>query len=675
MTKILFYSKVIKKLFLTKNFDYIILSLFFVIIVFSNIVWLKIDTQPPHWDAARHFWTSLHYKQIVFDGEREQSKYLLKELSKRYYYYPPFFYLTTLPIYFIAKSADAVTLSANIFYIFILIFSTYGIGKIIWNRKTGILASAFISVSPMILSFFREYQLDMPLTAMVALSFYLLLKSQQFSRLKYSILLGFSLAGGMLTKWTFPIFIIGPIIFIIGAVIIQALKQKNKIKYLLLRIGNACICFLVLSILSFPWYWYNRHQLKIDFTNNGSITVNKGAYLTHMINSHTYLALFVFITIGVIITFTLKNNFKKNTILLFSIATIFALMQKYIKNTDARYMLPWLVYGSILASFWLTNISNKLFKNFITSIFIIIMVVNFFLVSFGLNFLPQSLPIRIGQNKYTLFHQGGYTSGRPVTENWQIENILSDIAQDSKNQNIPQPIKLTSQIDDHIRFNNWGLIYYSLLHNTLGISYDDFNKIYWSDYIITRFDNADSEKKFILEKEREQKDIGFELFLVNEYPLPNQTKAQLYRINILNDRFSFVPEIDNLEKVGCNCQIIYDDSKIITGNNNDIILFGPYIPLKSGNYQLSLWAKTTKGSSIPANQDIGNIKVYNYEKNIEYGNSIIFNTNFDLEDRWTKFIVNFNITNTDRHDKLEFVLISSMPNTLKILKYEISPKE
>jgi len=149
----------------------------------------------------------------------------------------------------------------------------------------------------------------------------------------------------------------------------------------------------------------------------------------------------------------------------------------------------------------------------------------------------------------------------------------------------------------------------------------------------------------------------------------------LYRINILNDRFSFVPEIDNLEKVGCNCQIIYDDSKIITGNNNDIILFGPYIPLKSGNYQLSLWAKTTKGSSIPANQDIGNIKVYNYEKNIEYGNSTIFNTNFDLEDRWTKFIVNFNITNTDRHDKLEFVLISSMPNTLKILKYEISPKE
>ena len=78
MTKILFYSKVIKKLILTKNFDYIILSLFFVIIVFSNIVWLKIDTQPPHWDAAHHFWTSLHYKQIVFDGEREQSKYLLK---------------------------------------------------------------------------------------------------------------------------------------------------------------------------------------------------------------------------------------------------------------------------------------------------------------------------------------------------------------------------------------------------------------------------------------------------------------------------------------------------------------------------------------------------------------------------------------------------------------------
>jgi 4-amino-4-deoxy-L-arabinose transferase-like glycosyltransferase len=58
---------------------------------------------------------------------------------------------------------------SNVVFIAIMAYSIYGIGFELWNRTTGLLSSLFVLSMPMLVSQFKEYQLDAQLSAMAAL--------------------------------------------------------------------------------------------------------------------------------------------------------------------------------------------------------------------------------------------------------------------------------------------------------------------------------------------------------------------------------------------------------------------------------------------------------------------------------------------------------------------------
>ena len=148
-----------------------------------NLLWVAIDSGRVHWDFARHLGNSLFYKDTFTLSDPIQ--YL-----EGYVAYPPFMYWVTDAFYAVLGTDLWVAILSNSVFIAILVFATFGIGKTLWGPRVGFLAALFAVTSPLFVTQLRQYMLDAPLAALVALSLYLLIRSDYFSDRRYSLLLG-----------------------------------------------------------------------------------------------------------------------------------------------------------------------------------------------------------------------------------------------------------------------------------------------------------------------------------------------------------------------------------------------------------------------------------------------------------------------------------------------------
>src|SRR5919204_3986762 len=90
-------------------------------------------------------------------------------------------------------------------------------GKTFWNGRVGLLATFFVVTTPLLTSLFKWYMLDPPLTAMVALALYLLIRSEFFAQRRYALAFGVVCGLGMLTKWTFVLCLALPAVYGLAA--------------------------------------------------------------------------------------------------------------------------------------------------------------------------------------------------------------------------------------------------------------------------------------------------------------------------------------------------------------------------------------------------------------------------------------------------------------------------
>ncbi len=104
-----------------------------------------------------------------------------------------------------------VILLANLFFLFILLSSVYEIGSVLYDKRTGLLAALLGSMLPMVFGLSRVAMLDYPLMCMCSLSCCLLLKTNRFVSVKYSVLFGVIFGLTELTKESAVIFL-GPLV-------------------------------------------------------------------------------------------------------------------------------------------------------------------------------------------------------------------------------------------------------------------------------------------------------------------------------------------------------------------------------------------------------------------------------------------------------------------------------
>jgi len=300
----------IKKFFaIFKNRPLLIVGLIFIFWAILNLIWVGLNKTEPHLDMTRHLYNSLIYDQEI--SIRKPLRALVFWIDA-YQYYPPFVYVLTKPFYIFGNSTFAA-ISSMMLWLAILLFGLYGVAKRIWNEKTGLIAVLILAATPIFIGQSKEYMLDLPLAAWVILTIYLLLKTDHFQNQFMGLILGLVLGLGMLIKWTYPAFIIFPLIYILA----QAWRADWKDKRWSRGITSIFV-LITAAAIAFPWYYIHRLTIYKDFLINGSALAKADPnhvvgffswiyYPIQGLNFYFFLPLGLLIVTGLILSITAKK--------------------------------------------------------------------------------------------------------------------------------------------------------------------------------------------------------------------------------------------------------------------------------------------------------------------------------------------------------------------------------
>jgi 4-amino-4-deoxy-L-arabinose transferase-like glycosyltransferase len=224
----------------------------------NNWIWLVKNVTWTGWDKARHLAQSLAY----FHQFGQFSLQSLFAVMVGDPIRPPLFAASaSLPYALFGRTADVATM-VNVIYMAIALGATYGIGRRWGGTRLGLAATVLLAFLPMFYAMSRYFYLEFALTAMVALTVYLLLATEGFQKRKVSLAFGLSLGLGLLTKRTFAVFAVGPLVVAVlnaGLLPIAWERLKRRPRLYLGKLALALVGGLALALL---WYLPNRETVQ-----------------------------------------------------------------------------------------------------------------------------------------------------------------------------------------------------------------------------------------------------------------------------------------------------------------------------------------------------------------------------------------------------------------------------
>ncbi|MCE1245653.1 MAG: glycosyltransferase family 39 protein [Firmicutes bacterium] len=216
----------------------IFLILFIVFFVWQNNHFIRMDTAPKEtndqYSRALEVYRVFVTKEFAGMDNRNN--------------YPPLMSFVTLPfLQTFGPSEQAARFSLSVFSV-IFLLSMYGIGRYLGDEFSGIAAVFLAASSPHLLNLSRLYYLDFPQTALTALAFYFLLRSENFTNRIFSIHFGLALSAACWIKWSAIFFLAAPLVFLLIPVLVKI--RKNNAVY--------AVVFSAFIIQFFAAAWYYK---------------------------------------------------------------------------------------------------------------------------------------------------------------------------------------------------------------------------------------------------------------------------------------------------------------------------------------------------------------------------------------------------------------------------------
>jgi len=148
------------------------LDLFFGFFILIVLIILKYKAL-----SLPYFWDGLNYMIPTID-------YLYKNTLTIFLWnynlgHPPFFFLLVGALFKLFGDSQIVANSVVLFFSFLTLIFTYLIGKNLFNRKIGIIASLLLLFTPIFFSYSALLFLAMPLTALTVMSIYFFIKDNK----------------------------------------------------------------------------------------------------------------------------------------------------------------------------------------------------------------------------------------------------------------------------------------------------------------------------------------------------------------------------------------------------------------------------------------------------------------------------------------------------------------
>ena len=235
--------------------DWLLLVGLFAALLLVVGIWVTVDHRPPEWDYANHLERAVRCHQILAaQGWGGADKIL--EMSS---FYPPVVPCAAAFGYFLFPIAPLTSQSVMLGFLGLTLVSLFLLGRRLFDGSTGLLAALLFGAAPFVVYSGTNFQLDLPLAAMVSLALLLLVRTDDFSRRSWSIVLGLALALGMLVKPPFAVYLFPPLVLVIA----RAFRARDRGR----RGLNLAVALLLGGFFSIPWYGPRLFGLPMQVAN------------------------------------------------------------------------------------------------------------------------------------------------------------------------------------------------------------------------------------------------------------------------------------------------------------------------------------------------------------------------------------------------------------------------
>jgi 4-amino-4-deoxy-L-arabinose transferase-like glycosyltransferase len=488
----------------------------FLYLMAANLVWIARDTRPPFWDMAAHQSTSLR----IYDAFSQNWIGAITAIPLLSAPYPPFYHSIVAIFYgLFGKSIDAAQW-ANVPAIALLFLCTYGLGRTLLSPIAAAGAAVLVNFFPILLWLSRETLIDYWLTSIVALAMWLLIRSKEFSSRRYSVGFGIACGFGVLTKWTFPVFVGLPALWV---------ARRNP--------KNAGIAAALAAAIAAYWYIPAAHSLAVLFRINAAGGISEGDpslwsfgalvfYFRALEGYQLFLPLFIAFVVGAILL-ALRFDRQWLPIVLWIIGGWLGLMM--VQNKDPRYTAPLLPAVALITA----QIFQR--KEILIVAFIPLLLFQHYLISFGIPRLPETIVLARGVEgplswDWNVYSQNYFRLwGAPAREDWQIQHVLDSVSRG------PDPVRL-GIVPDIPRFDSQAFEFYIALDKrpvTLNrLRVFDAAFIGNNDYILVSETDQGWAPNFSRDLSQINKYIrdSGAFRMIESFPLPNGDIIRLYKV-------------------------------------------------------------------------------------------------------------------------------------------------
>ena len=414
-----------------------------------NDVWLSRDTEPPAWDMAVHQTYALNY----LPGADVSPDVRFWERSGNY---PPFVHIVIAFTYGLFHPGPHIAILANVPATVLLLWGVYEIGVAFAGAGAAIWACVLTTLTPFLIWISRETLLDYWLAAWVAAALALLIKSSAFESRRYSFLLGLACALGMLTKWLFAGFIIGPVVYTMLRHRIWSSKPRaiNFAAAAGIAAGGAGTWY-VPNFSTLVRYYFENAQIGSREGEPAVISFQSFIYYLRLLEGYQFFAvLFCLFVFSVV--FVYKH--RTSTVGGFLAVAIVSgwLAMTLLRTKDPRFTMPLLGPMTVLCGAWIQSWKPGWISGTAKTLLLVLLCTQAYAINFGLRWLPQEvvlLPGYQGQLRWdwNLYLQQYFDiSGTPKREDWKQDTILRRIAADTSQKRVRATLAL---IPDLPRFN------------------------------------------------------------------------------------------------------------------------------------------------------------------------------------------------------------------------------
>jgi hypothetical protein len=191
---------------------YLLLTLIIALFVAGSLAWIRQNITLVGRDAAGHLERSVVAADaLTTPGVRG----LFAALTLTDDYRPPLLYLLSVPFYWLFGPGMDSALFVNVALLALLLALTFPLARPVLGDGWALVAVLLVGLLPMIAAMSRLYYMENLLTTLLLLNVLALLRGQGFRRRGWSLLWGISLGLALLTKWTTPIYLILPMLYVL----------------------------------------------------------------------------------------------------------------------------------------------------------------------------------------------------------------------------------------------------------------------------------------------------------------------------------------------------------------------------------------------------------------------------------------------------------------------------